>query len=156
MCGVHNLKHPVIAADVSWHAMMKTMDGTLQSQKQREMLPQVPHNSNFSSNSLLFTFPPTKPTMLMSHLNITITQNHCETLSFLFCLLEAMVVSPQCWPLAWVSPSVSVASCTQSSRQSKQMSLCCLVQGNASFEVMGVQPSCGHGCPATQLSLAEL
>lgn len=114
------------------------------------------HNSNSSSNSLLFTFAPTKPTMLISHLNITITQNHYGTLSSLFHSLEAMAVSPQCLPLVCVSPSLSVASCTRSSRQSKQLSLCSLVQRRTSFEVPGVQPSYGRGYPATQLSLAEL
>lgn len=53
------------------------------------------HNSNSSSNTFLFTFPPTKPTVLMSHLNITITQSHYGTLSSLFHSLEAMAVPPQ-------------------------------------------------------------
>lgn len=39
MCDVHNLKHPVIAVGVCWHAVMKSMDGTLQYQKQSRDAP---------------------------------------------------------------------------------------------------------------------
>lgn len=78
-------------------------------------------NSNSSSNSFLFTFPPTKPTMLMSDLNIAITQYHYGHIIISVSFIRGRGCPATEWrPLVCVSPSVSVASCTQSSRQSKQ------------------------------------
>lgn len=75
--------------------VIKSMNSTLCNVKSRaDMFLQVPQLSS-SPNSPLFTFSPTKPTLLMSDFNIAVTHNHYGMLSTPFLSLAAMAVSPQ-------------------------------------------------------------
>lgn len=91
------------------------------------------HNSNSSSNSLVYL------SSYQTH-NVNVTPPYYYNTESLWKIIISVSFirghcchTTECQPLVCVSPSVSMASCTQSSTQSKQMSLCCLVQGNASF-----------------------